>query len=99
MHAVATSDPKDLALLSRIERELGQDPPPAVHALIRRRADGAGRSELVAGAQKLEDLRLRVLVLRWVDEVFPPPGGPKAPAVPGASSSGPSVVKPLEPKP
>jgi hypothetical protein len=71
-NVVATTDPRDLRLLSRIERELGQTPSPAVHAILRRRRDGAQRSELLALARALPELPLRVLVIRWIDEVSPP---------------------------
>lgn len=69
--AVAGNDPRDLALLSRIERELGQAPSPAVHAILRRRREGAPRAELLDLARALPELPLRVLVIRWLDEVSP----------------------------
>ena len=72
-NAVAATDPRDLALLSRIERELGQNPPPAVHAILRRHREGAPRSELLALARALPELPLRVHVIRWIDEVSPAP--------------------------
>jgi hypothetical protein len=71
--AVASSDPRDLALLSRIERELGRTPPPAVHAILRRRREGAPRGELLSLARALPELPLRVHVMRWIDEVSPAP--------------------------
>jgi hypothetical protein len=71
--AVASADPRDLALLSRIERELGQAPSPAVHAMLRRRREGAPRGELLTLARALPELPLRVLVIRWIDEVSPAP--------------------------
>jgi hypothetical protein len=99
--AVANSDPRDLALLMRIERELKRDPPPAVHELVRQRKAGASREALLASARQLpeNDLTLRVLVLRWVDEVSPAPGAAPTtkPAVPTSSSSGHSLVRPIQP--
>ena len=96
--AVAASHPPDLALLGRIERELHKDPPPEVHAMLRRRAEGASRDELVGMARALPDLQLRVLVLRWVDEVRPGANaGARAPTVPAPGSAAP-LVKPIEPK-
>lgn len=96
--AVAASNPSDLALLGRIERELHKDPPPEVHAMLRRRAEGASRDELVGMARALPDLQLRVLVLRWVDEVRPGANaGARPPAVPAPGSAAP-LVKPIEPK-
>lgn len=71
--AMASVDPRDLALLSRIERELGQAPSSAVHAILRRRREGALRSELLSLARALPELPLRVLVIRWIDEVSPAP--------------------------
>jgi hypothetical protein len=94
--ALAAKHPADLELLGRIERELRREPPPEIHALLRRRAEGASREELVTLARALPDLQLRVLALRWVDEVRPAPGAePGAPAVPGASSGAPPLVKPI----
>lgn len=97
VRAVGTSDPRDLAFLSRIEREPGKDPPPEVHALVERRKRGATREELMRGARELSDLRLRVLALRWVDDVFGTTSAGAAPAAP-ASGSAPPLVKPLAPK-
>jgi hypothetical protein len=72
-NAVTSSDPRDLALLSRIERELRRAPSPAVHAILRRRREGAPRSELLSLARALPELPLRVHVMRWIDEVSPAP--------------------------
>jgi len=69
--AVRTSDPRDLKLLARIERELHEDPPPEVHALIALRKQGAGRDELARAIQKLPELPLRVMAFRWLDEFAP----------------------------
>jgi hypothetical protein len=69
--AVRTSDPRDLELLSAIERELHEDPPAEVRALIALRKQGANRDELGRAIQKLAELRLRVLAFRWLDEVLP----------------------------
>ena len=69
--AVRTSDPRDLKLLSAIERELQRDPPPEVHALLAQRKKGAGRDELARAIRSLGDLRLRVLAFRWLDDVAP----------------------------
>jgi hypothetical protein len=97
--AVAHRDPRDLALLSRIERELKRDPPPAVHALIRMREAGASRSQLLAEADKQlgTDVALRVLVRRWIDEAAP--GGAAAPPKtlgPQGGSQDP-MIKPIQP--
>lgn len=98
--ALAASEPADLELLGRIERELGREPPPEVHTILRRRKEGASRDELAGMARALPDLRLRVLVLRWVNEVHPAAGGTdagvRAPAVGPASSATP-FVKRIEP--
>jgi len=99
--AVANSDPRDLDLLMRIERELKRDPPASVHELVRLRKAGASRETLLTRAQQLpqNDLPLRVLVLRWVDEVSPAPGAapPTKPAVPASSGSGRPLVRPIQP--
>ena len=97
--SLAASQPADLKLLGRIERELGREPPPEVHAMLRRRSEGASRDELQAMARALPDLQLRVLALRWVDEVRPAAGGSdtsRAPAVPTPGSATP-FVKRVEP--
>jgi hypothetical protein len=96
VRAVSSNDPRDLSLLSRIERELGTDPPPEVHALVASRKQGASRDELTRKARELPDLRLRVLVLRWVDEVLAPPGAPSPPAAPASGSAKP-LLKPVKP--
>jgi hypothetical protein len=95
-HALA-SHPADLTLLTRIERELRLEPPREVHELLRRGAEGAGRDELISLVRALPDLRVRVLALRWVDEVRPPPGGAAPPPVPGAGSGAAPLVKPITP--
>lgn len=96
--ALGASHPPDLALLGRIERELHRDPPPEVHAMLRRRAEGASRDELLGMGRALPDLQLRVLVLRWVDEVRPGPNtGARTPTVPTPGSATP-LVKPIEPR-
>lgn len=96
--AVANRDPRDLALLSRIERELKRDPPAAVHALIRLRASGATHGQLLSEFDRLipRDLALRVLVRRWLDEVTP--GGTPAPKSRGPAPRGTHEpwVKPIE---
>ena len=97
--ALHTAHPADLELLGRIERELGRTPPPEVHAMLRRRSQGASREELLGMARALPDLRLRVLSQRWVDEVRPTIGSKApAPAVP-APGSGAPLVKPIAPAP
>lgn len=94
--ALAASHPADLKLLGSIERELRREPPPEVHAMLRRRAEGAQRDELVRMAQALPDLQLRVLALRWVDEVRPAAdAAARAPAVPAPGSATP-FVKPIQ---
>jgi hypothetical protein len=96
--AVANGDPRDLALLSRIERELKRDPPAAVHALIRLRASGATHGQLLSELDRLipRDLALRVLVRRWLDEVRP--DGTPAPKSRGPAPRGTHEprVKPIE---
>ena len=95
--ALASSHPADLELLGRIERELHREPPPEVHALLRRRSEGATRDELLGLARALPDLQLRVLAVRWVDEVRPAAdAGARAPAVP-APGTGTPLVKPITP--
>jgi hypothetical protein len=93
VRAVGAGDPRDLALLSRIERELGRNPPPEIHALIERRKQGASRDELTRRARDLPDLQLRVLALRWVEELFGASGA-AAPAAPAPGSASP-LVKPV----
>jgi len=96
--AVANRDPRDLALLSRIERELKRDPPAAVHALIRLRAAGATRSQLLSELERQipQDLALKVLVRRWIDEVAP--GDTPKPKSLGPAPSGTHdpLIKPIE---
>jgi len=66
--------------------------------MIRRRAEGASRDELLGMARALPDLQLRVLGLHWVDEVRPAGNsGARTPAVPTPGSATP-LVKPIEPK-
>jgi len=98
INAALARDPKDLALYARIERELKRAPPPAVNTIVEARANGGGREQLLAHAQRLfaDDFQLRALVIRWIDEVAPAPGSTtKAPATPGGSPSGPTHVKPI----
>lgn len=96
VRAVSASDPKDLAFLARIERELGKSPPPEVHALVERRKQGASRDELTRRSRELPDLQLRVLALRWVDDVFGGADAGTSPAVPASGSASP-LVKPVRP--
>ncbi|HEX6272812.1 MAG TPA: hypothetical protein VFZ53_07230, partial [Polyangiaceae bacterium] len=94
-------DPKDLALFARIERELERSPPPAVNEIVELRKRGATRDALLAAARRLfaDDFPLRALVVRWIDEVAPPPGGIPSPS---ASASGARaktpVVQPIRPQ-
>lgn len=101
--ALAAAQPADLELLGRIERELRREPPPEIHAMLRRRSEGATRDELLGMARALPDLQLRVLGLRWVDEVRPAAGadtganaGSRAPTAPAPGSANP-FVKRVEP--
>jgi len=98
--AVANRDPRDLALLSRIERELKRDPPAAVHALIRLRAAGATRSQLLSelDRQITQDVALKVLVRGWIDEVAPGDAPKPKRKSPGPAPSGTHdpLVKPIE---
>jgi hypothetical protein len=97
--ALAASHPADLELLGRIERELKREPPPEVHAMLRRRSEGATRDELLGMARALPDLQLRLLSLAWVDQVRPTrDSGARPPAVP-APGSGAPLVKPITPAP
>jgi hypothetical protein len=98
--AVARRDPRDLALLSRIERELKRDPPPAVHALIRMREAGAARHELLAEADKQlgSDVALRVLVGRWIDEAAPGTAAPSKSLGPTQGGTQDPLIKPIVPK-
>ncbi|HEY3500243.1 MAG TPA: hypothetical protein VGK73_36380 [Polyangiaceae bacterium] len=97
--ALASSHPADLELLGRIERELHREPPPQVHALLRRRREGATRDELLGLARALPDLQLRVLAVRWVDEVRPPAdAGTLTPAV-RVPGTGTPLLKPITPVP
>lgn len=97
--ALAASRTADLELLGRIERELGRDPPPEIHAMLRRGREGASRDELLGMARGLPDLQLRVHALRWVDDVRPAAGAKAtAPGVPAPGSAAP-LVKRIEPAP
>lgn len=99
--AVANSDPRDLELLTRIERELKRDPPPSVHELIRLRKAGMSAEGLRARARELpdSDLPLRVLVLRWVDSLSGAAQDAAAkPPQPATSGTAPSPVHPIRPK-
>jgi hypothetical protein len=98
--AVAQSDPRDLELLMRIERELKRNPPASVHELIRLHKAGATAESLRARARELpdSDLPLRMLVLRWVDEVDQPAHAPPTkPAVATPSGSAQKLVRPIQP--
>ncbi|HVR20071.1 MAG TPA: hypothetical protein VMS65_10255 [Polyangiaceae bacterium] len=101
VNAALQNDPRDLALFARIERELKRDPPPSVNQMTALRARGATRDELLAEARRLfaDDFQLRALVVRWVDEVAPPPGSATktAPAPSGARSGAP-IVQPIRAK-
>jgi hypothetical protein len=95
--AVANSDPRDLELLTRIERDLKRDPPPSVHELIRLRKSGLSPDALRARARELpdSDLPLRLLVLRWVDSLSGAAPAPAKPPLPATSGSAPSPVHPI----
>lgn len=103
LRALGASQPADRELLGRIERELHREPPAEVHAMLRRRDQGASRDELLDAARALPDLELRVLALRWVDQVRPAAGASsdagapgRSPRAPTASSANP-FVKRVEP--
>jgi hypothetical protein len=99
--AVANSDPRDLELLTSIERELKRDPPPSVHELIQLRKSGMSADALRARARELpdSDLPLRILVLRWVDSISAAaPGAAARPPQPATSGTAPSPVHPIRPK-
>jgi hypothetical protein len=96
VRVMSASDPKDLALLQRIERELKRDPPIEVHIMIARRKLGATRDELTRLARELSDLKLRGLALRWVANAFAGSGARARPAAPASGSAAP-LVKPVTP--
>jgi hypothetical protein len=96
VRVMSASDPKDLALLQRIERELKRDPPIEVHVMIARRKLGATRDELTRLARELPDLKLRGLALRWVANAFSGSGARARPAAPASGSTAP-LVKPVTP--
>jgi hypothetical protein len=101
INAALARDPKDLALFARIERELKRPAPPAVNTIVELRSEGASRERLLAETRRLlaDDFQVRAIVVRWIDEVAPAPGGAKtAPATPGSSPSGPSAVQPIRTK-
>jgi hypothetical protein len=93
---------RELPLLASIERELQRIPPPEVHALLAEYRRGADRAALIDHVQRSfpGDLSLRVLVLRWIDDVRPEAG--RAP-VPRAQAPGPGTgppwVAPIRPRP
>jgi hypothetical protein len=88
-----------LALLSRIERELKRDPPPAVHALIRLRESGASRYQLLAEADQHfgSDVALRVIVRRWIDEAAPGASTPPKTLGPTQGGGQAPLIKPIAP--
>jgi hypothetical protein len=93
---------RELPLLASIERELQRTPPPEVHALLAEYRSGAGRAALLEHVRRSfpGDLSLRVVVLRWIDEVRPDAGQepiPRAQA-PGPGT-GPPWVAPIRPRP
>jgi hypothetical protein len=101
INAALERDPKDLALFARIERELKRPPPPAVNAIVELRGREATRDELLVEARRLfaDDFRLRALVVRWIDEVAPAPGGgSKSAPSPVSAGSGTPVVQPIHAK-
>jgi hypothetical protein len=73
-----SSDPRSLALLSSIERDLHRAPPPEVHALLNEHARGADRSRLLSLAEQTlaRELTLKLYVRRWIDQVTPDPSQP-----------------------
>ena len=95
--AVPPMQRQELALLASIERDLGREPPPEVHALLADYRRGADRATLIARVQQSfpGDLPLRVTVLRWIDQVRPAAGTSPAPPAPG-HGTGTSWVRPLE---
>jgi hypothetical protein len=84
---------RELPLLASIERELQRTPPPEVHTLLAEYRRGANRAALIDHVQRNfpGDLSLRVLVLRWIDDVRPEAG--QAP-VPRARAPGPGTGPP-----
>jgi hypothetical protein len=75
-----SSDPRSLALLSTIERDLHRAPPPEVHALVRAHAEGESREQLLARLEQTlaQELSLKLYVRRWIDQVTPDPNQPPA---------------------
>lgn len=96
---IAQREPRDLAFLAKLERELKRDPPPEARHLIELRRGGASREQLVAYVREQfpPDLQLRALALRWIDEDRTDAGGAK-PGVPATAGSGPALVKPISPR-
>jgi hypothetical protein len=91
---------EDLALYSRIERELARDVPKEVHALVALKKSGATRQQLASEIQRtIPDLQLRTLLVKWLDDSFGSLAGPKPPAPGVAVGSGPAHVKPLKARP
>lgn len=95
---LSRSDPRALALLSSVERELHRDPPAQVHELIARYRGGAGRDQLRAYVREdfPDDLPLRVLGLRWIDSAFPDPARPETEPKPPATGSPPRWIEPIQ---
>jgi hypothetical protein len=94
-------DSRELPLLATIERELKRAPPPEVHTLLAEYRRGADRAALIEHVQRNfpGDLSLRVVVLRWIDDVRPDAGQapvPKARAP--APGTGPTWVTPIRPR-
>jgi hypothetical protein len=63
---------RELSLLAELERDLGGEPPPDVHALLAAHRRGASHADLVERVRQTfpPDLALRALTLRWLDRAF-----------------------------
>jgi hypothetical protein len=90
-------DAHDLALYGNIERQLHRDVPREVRDLVALKKSGATRQQLVVEINKATtDLRLRLLLSRWLDDSFGITGAPKAPVPGSVKGSGPSLTHPLK---
>jgi hypothetical protein len=96
-----STDPRSLALLSTLERDLHRAPPPEVHALVRAHAEGASREQLLARLEQTlaQEISIKLYVRRWIDEVAPDPKQPPANRKPLLSKgTGTGWVAPITPR-
>lgn len=100
-HALPRVDARELSLLAGIERELSRDPPAEVHGLLAEYRAGRDHATLVEYVQRNfpEDFALRVLALRWIDDVRPSDRGQRRPGLRAPDrGTGRSWVAPIRPK-